>query len=619
MVSTKNVPVLADAGPVGPRRTLPQRNCVLSQSESTTVERPTSSRKSSGTQADVLKAAHLECRQRRLRYNGRNRPEDISARDWLRPRWGAEFSLASILDPLWRINNIYHFIDTHGQRRVFRMKAGMFEVWSEQHVLNVLLKARQYGYTTLWLIDMLDDCIWRDNRSAQLTAHNVEDAKELFSDKAKYAWQTLEEWDDEDPIPDGIDHPGMVEFCLGIKDRVQLVRETAETLHFSNNSKLRVTTSGRSGTLQRLHVSELGKIAAKFPEKAKEIKTGSIPAAMKAVASSKGQVWIESTAEGQTGYFKELCDQAQHLEQELTTAPRLLKPTEWKFHFHAWWKDKDYVASASNMVIPPRLLDYFSLLEHKHGITLSDQQKAWYSMTESSMGGDMKREYPSTPEEAFEASVEGAWLETAMRRVREEGRILEFEIAQNHQVHTLWDIGHSDDSVIVCWQHIRMENRIVGYYEACGESFNHYKSWLDDFRNEHKISYGTHFGPHDLAQTRLMDYENTSAWARAANVGLIFDILPKPEKKTQDIDALRDWLNNCFFLKSKTQELVKHLDGYVKEWDSRHGRWRDTPAKNGHQHAADAMQLGPKAEARIGWATTRARPVTKAAMKGFVA
>ena len=64
-------------------------------------------------------------------------------------------------------------------------------------------------------------------------------------------------------------------------------------LSFSNGSRIAVGTSFRSGTLQFLHISEFGKICAKYPEKAREIVTGAIEA-----LSIDGKLFIESTAEG---------------------------------------------------------------------------------------------------------------------------------------------------------------------------------------------------------------------------------------------------------------------------------------------------------------------------------
>ena len=61
---------------------------------------------------------------------------------------------------------------------------------------------------------------------------------------------------------------------------------------FDNGSSIRVSTSYRGGTLQRLHVSEFGKICRQFPHKAKEIVTGAFEA-----VGIGNQITLESTAE----------------------------------------------------------------------------------------------------------------------------------------------------------------------------------------------------------------------------------------------------------------------------------------------------------------------------------
>src|SRR5829696_9052324 len=93
---------------------------------------------------------------------------------------------------------------------------------------------------------------------------------------------------------------------------------------FSNNSSIRVGTSLRSGTLQYLHVSEYGKLCAKYPEKAREVRTG----ALNTIQSGQ-VVFIESTAEGQEGHFFELSEAARAKERRGVP----LTPLDFKFLF----------------------------------------------------------------------------------------------------------------------------------------------------------------------------------------------------------------------------------------------------------------------------------------------
>jgi hypothetical protein len=82
---------------------------------------------------------------------------------------------------------------------------------------------------------------------------------------------------------------------------------------FEKGGSIRVALSVRSGTTQLLHVSEMGKIARRYPERAREIRTGSFP-----TVHEGGLVFVESTAEGTGGDFYELVKEAQKLDAELT-------------------------------------------------------------------------------------------------------------------------------------------------------------------------------------------------------------------------------------------------------------------------------------------------------------
>ncbi|MBY2923070.1 hypothetical protein HF265_31050 [Rhizobium leguminosarum] len=55
-----------------------------------------------------------------------------------------------------------------------------------------------------------------------------------------------------------------------------VVRANQTELLLGNNSSIRVGTSLRSGTLQYLHISEYGKLCAKYPDKAREVRTGAL-------------------------------------------------------------------------------------------------------------------------------------------------------------------------------------------------------------------------------------------------------------------------------------------------------------------------------------------------------
>jgi hypothetical protein len=159
------------------------------------------------------------------------------------------------LDPRWRLSNLYTITDKTGTRVPFRPNSAQMALLDDLHSANIILKARQLGFTTLCCLIYLDACIFTPNTRAGVIAHKLDDAKVIFRGKIKYPYDQLDE---------------------GLKAAAPALQDSADTLTFANNSSIRVSTSMRSGTLQYLHVSEFGKICAQYPEKAREIVTGAL-------------------------------------------------------------------------------------------------------------------------------------------------------------------------------------------------------------------------------------------------------------------------------------------------------------------------------------------------------
>ena len=63
----------------------------------------------------------------------------------------------------WRLNNLYHIIDKEGRRIPFRMNWAQQSLFDNMHHMNVVLKARQLGFTTFIQIFMLDACLFNSN------------------------------------------------------------------------------------------------------------------------------------------------------------------------------------------------------------------------------------------------------------------------------------------------------------------------------------------------------------------------------------------------------------------------------------------------------------------------
>ncbi|MCK5617461.1 hypothetical protein KAR91_87165 [Candidatus Pacearchaeota archaeon] len=203
----------------------------------------------------------------------------------------------------WRLNHLYWIVNEKGERVKFNLNMVQQILFKFLWFLSIILKSRQHGVTTFFCILFLDICLFNSNQRTGIIAHNREDAEAFFKDKVKFAYDNL-------PIE--------------IKEAIPAKTDSARELLFNNNSAIRVGTSLRSGTLQYLHISEFGKLCKKFPDKAKEIVTGALNTV------HAGQfIAIESTAEGNEGYFFDYCQDAKKKKEGRVKLTKL----DFKFFF----------------------------------------------------------------------------------------------------------------------------------------------------------------------------------------------------------------------------------------------------------------------------------------------
>ena len=489
-----------------------------------------------------------------------------------------------LADPAWRLANLYWILTkarkpaegedpdaVPAKKILFKMNAAQERFMARLWHRNVVLKARQVGITTLICILWLDHALFVPDQRCGIVAQDDGAAKTIFRDKVKYAYDNLP--------PE-------------IRKRCPLAINAADELLFKhNNSSIRVATSMRSGTLDRLHVSEMGKIAAMYPIKAAEVITGSIPS-----VPDDGIVVVESTAEGREGAFADMVETAQRLVADR----RKLTVKDYRLHFTAWWQHGDYRMDSVGVHITDADHLYFDTIEELCSCKIDTDQRAWYTKTRDATfnGSDprMWQEYPSTPEEAFQVSGAGNYYAKDMLAVRKRGGIRDVPIL-DVPVNTFWDIGRRDGCAIVFHQESNGEDRFIGYYEGHNENLGHYARAIKDFSSEHGIVYNKHFLPHDAAHKRLTDTnQSTEEMLNALGVEGT-EIVPVITQLINGIEQTRKWMKGAFFDKGRTVGLIKALDGYKKRWSQVDQRFVDDPdKKNGCSEGADAFRQWAQAK-----------------------
>lgn len=462
-------------------------------------------------------------------------------------------ALKVLYDPWLRLNSLYYIKDKRGRKVLFKANEHQAQLYREMWYLNVILKARQLGFTTMIDLFILDKALFNSNMSLGVVADRIKSAQKIFKEKILYPYQNLPTY---------------------IRDQIPTVRESTTEIEFANGSSIYVDTSMRGGTLQILHVSEYGKMCAKTPEKANEVKTGALN------TLEQGQLaFIESTAEGEDGHFHDLSMRSMHKD------PDKLTPLDYRFHFYPWWENKSYTMSPVGVHIRPEMQLYFETLERERGIVLTPGQKAWYVKKEEDQREYMTREYPSYPEEAFKAAIEGSIFGREMAYLDRRDQICHVPYNKHYPVHVYLDIGMSD--YLAAWyvQHIGTWSNHIKYFEGMGISAPLFKRMLDADHKKHGMRFIIH-APHDVKVNEWGSGKMRLEILRNMNL----EVYPVRKVPKADMRAAgRTHLANCRFDKEECATGIKHLRGYRFEWNEKYGRFDDNPRHDEHSHGADAF------------------------------
>lgn len=482
-----------------------------------------------------------------------------------------------LADREWRIDNLYYIKDKLGNTVKFVRNESQRQFWHQMWFLNLILKDRQRGFSTLIAIFILDYCLFNSGTEAGIVDITLPDAKKKLG-KIKFAYDNLPAW---------------------FRETVTLTTEAKETLAWSNGSSVSVGTSHRGGTLQILHISEMGKIAAKFPERAREIRTG----AMNTVAPGRF-IFNESTAEGNAGEYYEDCQTSR----ELLESGAELTPLDYKFHFFAWWHGTENEMEPGGVHITDELAKYFVDLEAQIGQKLSPRKKAWYAKKSAQQKDDMKREFPGTPDEAFETAIEGTYLSTIMTALKNNGQIGVVPIDRAFPVNSGWDFGLNDTMTIWLHQRISLQDRLVGYISGTDQDVLWY--W-QEMQNRYSCLWGTHYLPHDASARRIGTATNPEMKPKTLeqilnDAGMKnTQVIPVIGNKWTAIQEVKLWLPSVFIDKAncgttkvnpRTGEKddstngIKCLQNFRREWDEKNGCWKNTPRHDWAMHGYDGLE-----------------------------
>ena len=234
--------------------------------------------------------------------------------------------------------------------------------------------------------------------------------------------------------------------------------------------------------------------------------------------------------------------------------------------------------------------DYFNGLEKDLGITLSLAQRRWYCHQQSILGDKIKQEFPSTPIEAFLSRSDAYYFAQHVERAYKENRCLHTSLYDALEpVYVCMDIGVNDLTVIIFFQVVHGEIRVIDYYEDSNKDIEFYARYL--LQDRHYL-YHTIFLPHDstkrdpLDVVRSVEHDFRRLFS-ATNTK--FQVLPRTDKQ-ELISFAKVKFERMVFNISKVKPLLDHVSKYRKKWDESMGKYLDKPLHDIHSNHGDCVQ-----------------------------
>lgn len=191
---------------------------------------------------------------------------------------------------------------------------------------------------------------------------------------------------------------------------------------------------------------------------------------------------------------------------------------------------------------------------------------------------------------------DGSIYKDQLLQAEDQGRITSVPIEPTVPLFCVFDLGMNDATAIWFIQVVGLEVRVVGYYEASGESLNHYASEIDRRAREWGVRVGELVLPHDARVREL----GTGKSRLEVLTSLGFSCRVAPNIPLADgIEATKQLLKRCWFDAARCKDGLHCLRNYEREYNDDRRVYYDRPLHNWASHAADALRYWAVSESQV--------------------
>jgi phage terminase large subunit len=194
-------------------------------------------------------------------------------------------------------------------------------------------------------------------------------------------------------------------------------------------------------------------------------------------------------------------------------------------------------------------------------------------------------EYAQEYECSFDAAVRGEYYGKEMNDADEgdNPRIGSVPYDPRLRVHTAWDLGVADSTVIWFFQCSGRETRVIDVLKGEGVGLDWYVKRLE----QRDYLWGNHYLPHDVEVREL----GTGKSRKEVLAGLgIKATVVKNIPIADGIQAVRMLLPMCWFDKVKCKDGIEAVRMYRRDYDDKRQEFRTTALHDWTSHYADAFR-----------------------------
>jgi len=196
----------------------------------------------------------------------------------------------------------------------------------------------------------------------------------------------------------------------------------------------------------------------------------------------------------------------------------------------------------------------------------------------------------------FDAMNDGALFGNEMVKLKKENRISHHPPDPSLPVHTFWDIGVNDRNSIVMVQAAQNRITCVGHYSNRNKGMPFYFKVLRDWARVFEVSFGQHFGPHDIEQRVYSDARARTRRAIALqDHQWRFEVTPLMLLGDQ-MEAVRAvfpkvWINETEYEYDdpSLNGLLDALESATREYDEKLQNFKDRPTHDWTSHTVSAF------------------------------